>query len=80
MNKRDVLGRYNLPREVRFCRRCTVSNQRPRISFDEEERKKLGQTRMKIIEDYAKNYQGLTDQKADQLILAVLKNDVAQVL
>ncbi len=35
MNKRDVLGRYNLPREVRFCKRCTVSNQRPRITFDQ---------------------------------------------
>ncbi|MEQ8314076.1 MAG: N-acetyl sugar amidotransferase [Gammaproteobacteria bacterium] len=33
--KRDVIGQYKLPVEVRFCSRCTVSNQRPRISFDE---------------------------------------------
>jgi N-acetyl sugar amidotransferase len=26
----------NLPREVKFCKRCVTSNQRPRITFDEE--------------------------------------------
>lgn len=26
----------NLPREVHFCKRCVTSNQRPRITFDEE--------------------------------------------
>ena len=35
MNKRNVIELYNLPREVKFCRKCTVSNQRPRITFDE---------------------------------------------
>jgi len=35
MNKRNVIELYNLPREVKFCRNCTVSNQRPRITFDE---------------------------------------------
>jgi len=35
LTKRDVRGMYNLPAEVVFCRRCTVSNQRPRIHFDE---------------------------------------------
>ena len=33
--KRDLIALYNLPREVRFCRKCTMSNQRPRIVFDE---------------------------------------------
>jgi N-acetyl sugar amidotransferase len=33
---RDIVAMYNLPREVRFCRLCTVSNQRPRITFDDE--------------------------------------------
>ena len=33
--KKDLIALYNLPREVRFCKKCTVSNQRPRISFDE---------------------------------------------
>ena len=35
MDKKDIIGRYNLPVEVKFCKKCTVSNQRPRISFDE---------------------------------------------
>ncbi|SVC15470.1 uncharacterized protein METZ01_LOCUS268324, partial [marine metagenome] len=25
-----------LPQEVRWCKRCTISNQRPRISFDDK--------------------------------------------
>ncbi len=32
----DVQKRYNLPSDVRFCIRCTMSNQRPRISFGED--------------------------------------------
>jgi N-acetyl sugar amidotransferase len=32
----DVLKKYNLPKEVKFCTKCVVSNQRPRITFDEE--------------------------------------------
>lgn len=34
MEKRDVIARYNLPTEIKFCRKCTISNQRPRIAFD----------------------------------------------
>jgi N-acetyl sugar amidotransferase len=33
--KRDLIKLYNLPREVKFCTKCIVSNQRPRITFDE---------------------------------------------
>lgn len=33
--KRDLIKQYNLPREVRYCKKCTISNQRPRITFDE---------------------------------------------
>lgn len=33
--KHDVVNKYNLPREVKYCKNCTVSNQRPRIIFDE---------------------------------------------
>lgn len=36
IEKRDLIKQYNLPTEVRFCVRCTISNQRPRITFDEE--------------------------------------------
>lgn len=32
--KRDLIKQYNLPPEVKFCKRCTISNQRPRITFD----------------------------------------------
>jgi len=34
--KRDLIKLYNLPREVKFCKKCIVSNQRPRITFDED--------------------------------------------
>jgi N-acetyl sugar amidotransferase len=33
--KRDLIKQYNLPPKIRFCKKCTVSNQRPRITFDE---------------------------------------------
>jgi len=36
MVKRDLIRQYNLPNEVKFCKKCTVSNQRPRIIFDED--------------------------------------------
>ena len=36
MEKIDVAKKYNLPSEVRFCKKCTISNQRPRIVFDDE--------------------------------------------
>ncbi len=35
MRKKNLLDQYKLPKEVRFCKICTISNQRPRISFDE---------------------------------------------
>ncbi|TGM31712.1 N-acetyl sugar amidotransferase [Leptospira biflexa] len=35
MEKRNLIKLYNLPEVVKFCKKCTVSNQRPRISFDE---------------------------------------------
>lgn len=35
MEKRNVVRQYNLPIDVRFCKKCTVSNQRPRITFDQ---------------------------------------------
>jgi N-acetyl sugar amidotransferase len=33
--KQDVLSKYKLPKKVLFCKRCTVSNQRPRLLFDD---------------------------------------------
>ena len=36
IEKKDVVAMYNLPSQVVYCRRCTISNQRPRISLDED--------------------------------------------
>jgi len=36
MEKRNVRQKYNLPEQVRFCKKCVISNQRPRITFDED--------------------------------------------
>jgi N-acetyl sugar amidotransferase len=36
MDRKDTIKMYNLPKEVKFCKRCTISNQRPRIVFDED--------------------------------------------
>lgn len=33
--KKDTASLYKLPLEVKFCKKCTISNQRPRITFDE---------------------------------------------
>ena len=35
VKKQNVLKKYNLPEQVKFCKKCTMSNQRPRIGFDE---------------------------------------------
>ena len=34
--KHNVIQKYNLPHHIKFCKKCTVSNQRPRITFDKE--------------------------------------------
>ncbi|MCJ8166421.1 N-acetyl sugar amidotransferase [Pontibacter sp. E15-1] len=36
MEHKNTQQRYNLPDEILYCKKCTVSNQRPRIIFDEE--------------------------------------------
>ena len=36
MEKIDFQKRYKIPLEVKFCKKCVISNQRPRIVFDEE--------------------------------------------
>ena len=32
----DVRAEYNLPEKVVYCTKCVISNQRPRIVFDED--------------------------------------------
>lgn len=34
IEQKNVIRSYNLPEEVKFCKKCTISNQRPRITFD----------------------------------------------
>jgi N-acetyl sugar amidotransferase len=34
IKKKNLLKLYNLPEEVIYCKKCTISNQRPRITFD----------------------------------------------
>ena len=34
--KKNIKGKYKLSSEVKFCKRCVVSNQRPRIVFDDK--------------------------------------------
>ena len=43
----------------------------------EAERKKLGEKRLRLIDDYVANYETLTDAKADELAKATLKNNIA---
>jgi N-acetyl sugar amidotransferase len=33
---KDLISIYGLPVEVKYCTRCVISNQRPRITFDEQ--------------------------------------------
>lgn len=42
----------------------------------EAERKALGKAKVTVIEDYATNYENLTDAKADELAKASLKNNM----
>ncbi|HMT27735.1 MAG TPA: hypothetical protein PKD91_00505 [Bacteroidia bacterium] len=42
----------------------------------EVERKELSKEKMRLIADYAKNYETLNDAKADELALATLKNNL----
>ncbi len=45
----------------------------------EEERRKLGRDRIMVIDDYAKNYDKLTNEKADELVKKIMNNDEAFV-
>lgn len=49
----------------------------PEYDKYEKERQKFGRERILIIDDYAKNYGGLTNAKADELINRLFKNDAS---
>ena len=50
IKKNSINEKYNLPSTVKFCKRCVVSNQRPRIVFNDE-----GICSACIFADYKKN-------------------------
>ena len=37
ITKKNLIELYKLPKKVKFCKLCTISNQRPRITFDEND-------------------------------------------
>ena len=37
IKKKNVLKLYNLSKDVIYCKKCTISNQRPRITLIEKE-------------------------------------------
>lgn len=71
MKNFDTIRLYNLPEKVKFCKKCTISNQRPRITFDnngvcsacnyaEYKRKKIDwnireQEFLKLLDEYRSN-------------------------
>ena len=36
IKNKDTQNKYKLPSDVRFCSECTISNQRPRITFNKQ--------------------------------------------
>ena len=36
VKKKNIIQLYNLPEKIKFCSKCTISNQRPRIQFDKD--------------------------------------------
>ena len=36
LEKVDIAKKYSLPNKVVYCKKCVISNQRPRIVFDKE--------------------------------------------
>jgi len=70
-DKKDLVGAYMDLKEPQAAAFWKV--------YDEYEidRKALGQKRMEMITDYANNYETLTDEKADALAKAMLKNNAA---
>jgi hypothetical protein len=71
-NKRDLMQNYMQFKDT------ASANAFWRI-YDtyEEERKKLGQEYIQILQDYANNYAKLDDKKADELINRALANNLA---
>lgn len=70
-DKKDLVGAYMNLQEPQAAAFWKVYDEY------EIERKALGQKRMELIKDYANNYETLTDETADGLAKAMLKNNAA---
>ncbi len=70
-DKKDLVGAYMNLQEPQAAAFWKVYDEY------EGERKALGQKRMELIKDYANNYETLTDETADGLAKAMLKNNAA---
>jgi hypothetical protein len=71
-DKRDLMQQY-----MSFKDSATAGSFWKLYDSYEEERKKLGQDYISILQDYAKNYQTLDDNKADQLVNRASANNLA---
>lgn len=69
-SKKDLVGAYMSLAEPQAAAFWAV------YDAYEEERKALSMKKMEIIADYANNYATLSDEKADELTKAALKNNV----
>ena len=70
-DKKDLIGAYMKLQEPQAAAFWKIYDEY------ETERKALGMKKMELIKDYANNYETLTDEKADELAKATLKNSAA---
>ena len=70
-DKKDLIGAYMKLQEPQAAAFWKI------YDAYETERKALGMKKMELIKDYANNYETLTDEKADELAKATLKNSAA---
>jgi N-acetyl sugar amidotransferase len=64
MENKNTQKKYNLPSEVSYCTKCTISNQRPRITFDEK-----GVCSACNYAEFKKNSINWTDREKELVIL-----------
>ena len=71
-DKRDLMQEY-----MKFNDSTTANKFWKLYDSYEEERKKLGQNFIAILQDYADNYEKLDDKKADELVTKASANNIA---
>jgi len=71
-DKRDIMQAY-----LQFKDTASANSFWKMYDSYEAERKKLGQDYIKILQDYANNYEKLTNAKADELVTKSYNNNIA---